>query len=96
MPVQGLKAGRRRARASSRPKGYDALMSNLHLAAGVNGVVIGIGYVIGALLIIAIVCFGVAKLFGGTPRTRWHERGAVGAGEEQIDPDDGTPHTFDS
>jgi hypothetical protein len=70
-------------------------MTNLYLGAG-GGAAIGIGYAIGVLIIIALVCFAVVKLFGRSPKTRWHERGAVGAGEEQIDPDDGTPHTFDT
>jgi len=70
-------------------------MTNLYLAAG-GGVAIGIGYAIGVLLVIALVCFTVVRLFGRSPKTRWHKRGAVGAGEEQIDPDDGTPHTFDT
>lgn len=71
------------------------LMSELSLAAG-GGLAIGIGYAIGVVIIIVLVCFAVAKLFGRSPKTRWHKRGAVGAGEEQIDPDDGTPHTFDT
>lgn len=70
-------------------------MSNLYVAAG-GGVAIGVGYAVGVVLVIALVCFAVVKLFGRSPKTRWHERGAVGAGEEQIDPDDETPHTFDT
>jgi hypothetical protein len=70
-------------------------MSAVDLAAA-GGLVIGIGYALGTLLVIAVVCFAMVKLFGRNPRTRWHKRGAVGAGDEQIDPDDGTPHTFDT
>ncbi len=57
---------------------------------------VGIGYAIGVLIIIVLVDVAVVKLFGRSPKTRWYKRGAVGAGEEQIDPDDGTLHTFDT
>ncbi len=69
-------------------------MTNLFFAAG-NNPAIGIIYALGVLLVIAVVCFAVVKLFGGSPRTRGQKRGAVGAREEQIDANDGTPHTFD-
>jgi hypothetical protein len=70
------------------------MMSNLPLAA--SGIVLGVVYAIVVVLIIVVVCFVVIKLFRRAPRTTPHERGAVGAGEEQIEPDDGTPHTFDT
>ncbi len=70
-------------------------MTNLYIAAG-GGVAIGIGYAIGVLLVIALVCFAVVKLFGRSPKTRWRKRGAVGAGDEQIDLDDGTPHALNT
>ncbi len=70
-------------------------MTNLYLAAG-GDAAIGIGYAVGVLVVIALICLAVVKLFGRSPKTRWHKRGTVGAGEEQIDADDGTPHTFDT
>ena len=97
-PARGLAgraAGRRSASRASGSASALRWLSQLHLAAGA-GIALGIGYAIGALFIIGLVCFGVVKLLGRTPRTRPHERGAVGAGEEHIDPDDGTPHTFDT
>lgn len=55
-------------------------MTNLYLAA--SGAVIGIGYAIDVLIIIVLVDVAVVKLFGRSPETRWHKRGAVGAGED--------------
>lgn len=71
------------------------MLSYLHTAA-VGEIALAIGYALVVLIVIAVVCFAVLKLFGRSPRYGWHKRGSVGASEEQFDPDDGTPHTFDS
>ncbi len=73
----------------------ESSMSYLHIAA-VGDIALVIGYVLVVLIVIAVVGFAVVKLFGRSPRYGWHRRGSVGASEEDFDPDDGTPHTFDS
>lgn len=70
-------------------------MSPLPLA-GVGEIALGVGYALGALAVIAAACFAVLKAFGRSPRPRDHKRGTVGAGEETVDPGDGTPHTTDN
>jgi hypothetical protein len=60
--------------------------------AGLGEIAVGIGYTLVVLVMIVVVCVAVAKLFARRPRSTPHGPGAVGAGAEELDPDDGTPH----
>ncbi len=57
-----------------------------------GSVVLGVGYAVVVVIVIGAVCLAAAKLFGGRPGRTPHDRGTVGAAEEPIDRDDGTPH----
>lgn len=70
-------------------------MSYLDLAA-LGEIALAVGYALAALVVIGVVCFALAKAFGGNPRRQSHDRGLGAAGPEEFDPDDGTPHTTDS
>lgn len=59
-------------------------------------IALGIGYALAVVLIIAGVCVGVVKLFGGRVGRHPHKQGRVGAAAETFDPQDGTPHDPES
>lgn len=66
-------------------------MSYLYVAA-LGEIALTVGYAVAVLLVIAGVGGAILKLAGRRPGRTPHRRGATGAGEEEIHPDDGTPH----
>jgi len=60
--------------------------------AGLGEIAVAIGYALVVFVVIVVVCVAVVKLLGRRPGSTPHGPGAVGAGAEELDPDDGTPH----